>query len=66
MIAGGGSPCQGLSKLSVHRQHLKDPRSKLFYKFAEVLGWISETAASMEIWFLGMLETVVGDEEGHH
>lgn len=63
VIAGGGSPCQGLSKLSVHRQHMEDPRSKLFYKFAEVLGWISETAASMEIWFLGMLENVVGEEE---
>ena len=63
VIAGGGSPCQGLSKLSVHRQHLEDPRSKLFYKFADVLGWIGETAASMEICFLGMLENVVGDEE---
>ena len=34
VIAGGGSPCQGLSKLSSQRLHLEDPRSKLFYKYS--------------------------------
>ena len=38
VIAGGGSPCQGLSQLSANRKHLEDPRSKLFYRLCEILG----------------------------
>ena len=30
IIAGGGSPCQGISKLSDFRKRLADPRSSLF------------------------------------
>ena len=30
VVAGGGSPCQGISKLNADRIHLQDPRSKLF------------------------------------
>ena len=32
MIVGGGSPCQGLSRLSSERSHLEDERSALFYE----------------------------------
>eukprot|EP00438_Fugacium_kawagutii_P012525 Skav208185 [mRNA] locus=scaffold2530:386691:389727:+ [translate_table: standard] len=62
VIAGGGSPCQGLSKLSAHRQHLRDPRSALFYKLKEVLTWIGEIAREMGIWSLRFVENVEGDE----
>eukprot|EP00438_Fugacium_kawagutii_P023225 Skav215519 [mRNA] locus=scaffold2213:6821:7951:- [translate_table: standard] len=36
VVVGWGSPCQGLSNLSVDRKHLDDPRSRLFYAGAEV------------------------------
>ena len=62
VIAGGGSPCQGLSKLSSHRLHLEDPRSQLFFKYSEVLGWIDEVAHEMDIWCVQMLENVLGDD----
>ena len=62
VLAGGGSPCQGLSKLSSDRQHLEDPRSRLFYCYSTILGWIEEVAKEMNIWcFLG-LENVLGDD----
>ena len=63
VVAGGGSPCQGLSKLSANRRHLEDPRSGLFYKYSEVLGWIEEIAEEMKVWCLLFLENVVGDDE---
>ncbi|CAJ1461453.1 unnamed protein product [Effrenium voratum] len=63
VITGGGSPCQGLSRLSSNRQHLDDPRSALFYKFGEVLRWVSELAAAMKIWDVQFVENVVGDDE---
>ena len=51
VIAGGGSPCQGLSKLNVDRIHLQDPRSQLFYKYVEILGWIEDDLArEMKVW----------------
>lgn len=62
VIAGGGSPCQGLSKLSSLRQHLDDPRSALFFDLAERLKWIQDIAVSMKIWSARFCENVVGDE----
>ena len=44
IIAGGGSPCQGLSQLSVDRQHLEDERSALFYDASRVLKDIRDVA----------------------
>ena len=32
IVVGGGSPCQGLSRLSTLREHLDDPRSRLFHE----------------------------------
>eukprot|EP00435_Cladocopium_sp_Y103_P061594 s1327_g23.t1 len=63
VIAGGGSPCQGLSQLSSKRLHLADPRSQLFYKYSEILGWIEEVANEMKITCVQMLENVLGDDE---
>ena len=63
VIAGGGSPCQGLSKLSSERQHLDDPRSALFFDLERVLGWVHEVAKEMKVWDLRFVENVVGDDE---
>eukprot|EP00435_Cladocopium_sp_Y103_P045195 s780_g12.t3 len=63
VVAGGGSPCQGLSKLSAQRQHLEDPRSKLFYRLCEILGWIGEICEEMGVWVIQLVENVVGDDE---
>lgn len=62
VIAAGGSPCQGLSKLSVNRQHLEDPRSQLFYKFSELLGVVDELCDELKVWCIAMLENVIGDD----
>ena len=62
VIAGGGSPCQGLSQLSANRRHLEDPRSKLFYRLCEVFGWIADICGEMEVWNVNFLENVVGDD----
>ena len=63
VIAGGGSPCQGLSKLSVYREGLDDPRSSLFYSLAENLKWVQELAVELDIWSIRFGENVVGDDE---
>jgi len=63
VVAGGGSPCQGLSKLSVFREGLADPRSALFYQLVERLRWIREIAVEKQIWNLRFCENVVGDED---
>ena len=63
VIAGGGSPCQGLSRLSAFREHLNDPRSALFFDLAVCLRWVQEIAVEMGIWALRFCENVVGDEE---
>ena len=62
VVAGGGSPCQGLSKLSSLREHLDDPRSALFYDLVERLKWIQEICHELGIWSLRFCENVVGDE----
>ena len=37
----GGSPCQGFSRAGLGL-NFKDPRSKLFFKFVEILKWVKE------------------------
>ena len=63
VIAGGGSPCQGLSQLSSLRRHLEDARSALFFDLAERLRWIQDLAVQMKIWSIRFCENVVGDPE---
>eukprot|EP00435_Cladocopium_sp_Y103_P052810 s1149_g16.t1 len=62
VIAGGGSPCQGVSLLNSERQHFKDKRSGLFFNFADCLKWLEELCQELLIGFLGMMENVVMDE----
>ena len=62
VIAGGGSPCQGLSKLSSERQGLEDCRSKLFFTLAEKLRTIQKVCRERRIRFGGFVENVVCDE----
>ena len=45
------------------RIHLQDPRSKLFYKYVEVLGWTEDVAREMKVLSVLMVENVVGDDE---
>ena len=63
IIAGGGSPCQGLSKLSSERRHLQDPRSALFYDMVEKFTWLVELSLEMKVWCLRFGENVIGDLE---
>ena len=63
VIAGGGSPCQGISKLSVLREGLEDPRSALFYLLVERLKWVQELAVERNIWNIRFCENVLGDDE---
>ena len=63
VIAGGGSPCQGISKLSVLREGLDDPRSALFYLLVERLKWVQELAVERNIWNIRFCENVLGDDE---
>eukprot|EP00438_Fugacium_kawagutii_P024621 Skav207650 [mRNA] locus=scaffold2758:77333:83766:+ [translate_table: standard] len=62
VITGMGSPCQGLSSLSVDRKHLEDPRSKLFYAGAEVIRMVKEVAEEEGMWSLNLVENVVPDD----
>ena len=62
IVAGGGSPCQGLSKLSSERKHFEDERSKLFYDLADRLDDIEEVCKELGLDFLGMVENVQMDE----
>eukprot|EP00438_Fugacium_kawagutii_P024240 Skav223101 [mRNA] locus=scaffold419:604151:608290:+ [translate_table: standard] len=52
VVGAGGSPCQGLSKLSVNRKHLQDERSALFYTLKTTLKWVEEIAQELGIWCL--------------
>ena len=63
VISGGGSPCQGLSKLSSERLHLEDPRSALFFTLAKALDWVHELAKELKVWEINFVENVVG--KGH-
>ena len=62
VIVGGGSPCQGLSKLSVDRRHLEDPRSKLFHDAVAVMKMVKEESKLAGMWCIRFLENVVPDE----
>lgn len=63
VIAGGGSPCQGLSLLSSERDHFRDERSGLFFAMADLLDDIKDLCKELEVKFVGLLENVVMDEE---
>ena len=63
IIVGGGSPCQGLSKLSSEREHLLDERSALFYEAVRVMEMVDSIAQDRQVWTLKFLENVVPDEE---
>ena len=63
VIAGGGSPCQGISTLSSERRHLEDERSALFFKMSDLLKGLKKELEERRIWFWGFAENVVGDEE---
>lgn len=62
MVAGGGSPCQGLSKLSSERKHFQDERSGLFFSFADRLDDVKEVCKELSIRFVGLAENVVMDD----
>ena len=62
IIAGGGSPCQGLSKLSSGRKHFADERTGLFYDLVDRLQEIKELCVEFGAQFLGLVENVVMDE----
>eukprot|EP00438_Fugacium_kawagutii_P016319 Skav222801 [mRNA] locus=scaffold1419:399983:408357:+ [translate_table: standard] len=62
VVTGCGSPCQGLSSLSVDREHLKDPRSKLFYDGARVIKLIKEVAEKEGMWSVSFCENVIPDD----
>ena len=61
IVVGGGSPCQGLSKLSSGREHLKDERSALFYEQARIFELVEKVAKKMKIWCVKLGENVVAD-----
>ena len=63
IIAGGGNPCQGLSKLSSGRKHLLHERSALFYTLVEIYKWLKELAAEFKVWIPEFAENVVSDEK---
>ena len=58
VIAGGGSPCQGLSLVNSERQHFKDARSKLFFDLAWCLKVVQEYCRERTIPFVGFVENV--------
>ena len=62
IIQGGGSPCQGLSRVNAHRKHFEDERSVLFYTLAKKLKEIERWAEANQIWSLSFVENVVGDD----
>lgn len=61
VIQSGGSPCQGLSKLSSERLHFEDPRSNLFFQLVRVMKLVKKEAAVRGMWHVGLVENVVCD-----
>eukprot|EP00438_Fugacium_kawagutii_P006300 Skav233308 [mRNA] locus=scaffold4193:88579:93795:+ [translate_table: standard] len=61
VICGGGSPCQGLSKLSSERTHLEDSRSKLFYNMVDIANWVEQISLELKVWCLNFVENVEAD-----
>ena len=62
ILVGGGSPCQGLSKLSSERSHLMDERSALFFEAVRIFDLVEDVAAEKPLWVLKFLENVVADK----
>lgn len=62
VIQGGGSPCQGLSKLSTGRKHFEDDRSALFYDLVRVMRFVKVEAEARLMHHFGFVENVVCDE----
>ena len=63
VICGGGSPCQGLSRLSADRTHLEDPRSALFFEAVRVMDLVKEVADAEGMWNIRFLENVADEED---
>jgi len=63
VIQSGGSPCQGLSKLSSERLHFEDPRSNLFFQLVRVMKLVKKEATVRGMWHVGLVENVVCDPE---
>lgn len=63
VIQSGGSPCQGLSKLSSERLHFEDPRSNLFFQLVRVMKLVKNEATVRGMWHVGLVENVVCDPE---
>ena len=63
IIIGGGSPCQGLSKLSSKRKHLQDERSGLFFEAARAFRLVERASHERLMWCLKLLENVVPDSK---
>ena len=61
LLQAGGSPCQGLSRLSSQRRHFGDARSALFFKYAALAKQCEEMAKLKGWWFLSLTENVVSD-----
>ncbi len=62
-IQGGGSPCQGLSKLSALRQHFEDERSGLFFELVRVFGVVERVCKARGLWVISFAENVVCDDK---
>ena len=64
VVAGGGSPCQGLSQLNAERLHLhfEDQRSNLFFELKRVFDLVEEICKERGMWHLSFVENVVCDE----
>ena len=63
VVQSGGSPCQGLSKLSSERQHFEDERSGLFFELVRVMALVQAEAVRRGMWHFGFVENVVCDPE---
>ena len=63
VIQSGGSPCQGLSRLSSERLHFDDERSGLFYELVHVMALVEAEATRRRMWHSSFVENVVCDWE---
>ena len=63
VIQSGGSPCQGLSKLSSERLRFDDGRSALFFELVRVIRLVTSEAAKRKMWHRGFVENVICDPE---
>ena len=56
VVQGGGSPCQGLSRLSSGRRHFEDDRSVLFYDLKRVMAEVKQEAEARLMKHFGFIE----------